>query len=270
MVDICFNDSVGGMLKLVRKQIESTYVLPLGLRLNYANLDGDIIENQVRREIETAKYFTKNVSEDDLEDEYYEFLDEERKKHQKLYQFLTSVQPFRLWLSNTANDYCGLLWFCNMMRDYDNAISVVWCPGYEYDDRTNISSIKSAWEFLNNPYLLVDNIDNAQALSKAQIDAYSREWERVAAENSKLRILIDNTIVSVNDNFFDSIILGFVGHVPEKKVSIMGRILGKWRGCDVAFISERIEHLISAQQIIICEENVDENDCYWERTLALG
>ena len=54
MVDVCFSDSLGGMLKLNRRELGSSYVLPLWLQLNYANLDGDIIEKQVRREIETA------------------------------------------------------------------------------------------------------------------------------------------------------------------------------------------------------------------------
>ena len=101
------------------------------------------------------------------------------------------------------------------------------------------------------------------------IDAYAREWDRIATENAKLRILIDNTIVSVNEDFFDSTILGFVGHTPEKQVHIMGKMLGKWRGCDVAFISERIDHLIATKQIIVCKEEVDEFDCYWQRSIAL-
>ena len=269
MIDICFSDSVGGMLKLVRKEIHSEYVLPLWLRLNYANLDGDVLENQVRREIETAKYFTKTVTENELKEEYTQLLDEERNNHKKLKEFFVAGKSFRLWLSNTANDHCGLFWFCSLIRHCTNNISIVWCPNYEYDRRTNISSIKTDWAMFDNPNLLVNNIDNAQILCKAQIDAYAREWDRIATENAKLRILIDNRIVSVDEDFFDSTILGFVGHTPEKQVHIMGKMLGKWRGCDVAFISERIDHLIATKQIIVCKEEVDEFDCYGQRSIAL-
>ena len=50
----------------------------------------------------------------------------------------------------------------------------------------------------------------------------------------------------------------------------MGKMLGRWQGgCDVAFISERIEHLIEIGKIKVCEEKVDDYDCYWPRTLSL-
>ena len=50
----------------------------------------------------------------------------------------------------------------------------------------------------------------------------------------------------------------------------MGKMLGKWQGCvDVAFISMRIESLIANGKIKVCEEKVDEHDCYWPRTISL-
>jgi hypothetical protein len=89
-------------------------------------------------------------------------------------------------------------------------------------------------------------------------------------ENASLRILIDNTIVGVDDSFFDDIIIGFVKAEPQPQNTIMGKMLGKWQGCvDVAFISMRIEHLIADAKLKVCEEKVDEHDCYWQRTIAL-
>ena len=271
MVDVCFSDSLGGMLKRNRRELGSLYVLPLWLQLNYANLDGDIIEKQVRREIETAKYFTKNITEQELEEEYYELLEEQRTKHQKLTQFIESKQSFRLWLSNIASDRCGLYWFCAQLQNYSNAISVVWCPEYEYNPRLNVSSKQTYWTLLGNPNVLVENINNGRVLCQEEIDAYAREWERLVTENSRLRIFVDNNIVSVSDDFWDNTILKFVSHTPETQVHIMGKMLGKLQGgCDVAFISMRIEHLIAAGKIKVCEEKVDEEDCYWQRTIALA
>ena len=270
MIDICFDDSLGGMLKLSRKELNSSYILPLWLHLNYAKLDGDIIENQVRREIQTAKYFTNYSTEQELEDEYYGLLDEQRSRHQKLSDFIETNRSFRLWLNNAAVDRCGLYWFCSQIQNRKNTVSVVWCPEYEHNRRLNVSSLKTHWTLFENPYILVENVNEGQLLSQAKIDAYAREWERLVAENTNLRILVDNTIISVSDNFWDATILDFVSNSPQAQVRVMGKVQGKLQGCvDVAFISMRIEHLIAAGTIKVCEEKVDEHDCYWSRTIAL-
>ena len=89
-------------------------------------------------------------------------------------------------------------------------------------------------------------------------------------ENASLRILIDNTIVGVDNSFFDNIIMGFVNSEPQPQNTVMGKMLGKWQGCvDVVLISMRIEHLIADGKVKVCEEKVDEHDCYWIRTIAL-
>lgn len=57
---------------------------------------------------------------------------------------------------------------------------------------------------------------------------------------------------------------------PKLQKTVMGKMLGKWRGCDVAFISQRIEFLITENKIKVHEDIVDENDCYWGRTIMLA
>ena len=66
MLDVCFSDSVGGLLIEVRNLIKSD-VLPLDLHFNYGILDGDIIEIQTKRNVDTLKYFYKTVTEKELQ-----------------------------------------------------------------------------------------------------------------------------------------------------------------------------------------------------------
>lgn len=270
MIDICFSDTVAGTLLQIKKDIHSEGVLPLDLHLNYEYIDCDIAKAQAKRNIDTLKYFYKTVTDEELKKEYTKELRSIRSGIKRVEEFLTKGQPIRLWLSNNANDRCGLYWFCHFAKNYSNEISVVICPGYEYSHRTHTAYVQNGWGAFSNPYFVAQFASTAHVLDEHEKAAYVREWSLLVKENAPLRILIDNVVVGVEESFFDSIILSFTKFEPHSQRSIMGNMLGKWQGCcDVAFISMRIERLISEDKIKVCEEKVDDHDCYWPRTIAL-
>ncbi len=270
MIDICFSDSVAGMLKCVKNELKSNGIFPLWMFLNLGNIDcEDLIAEQVRIEVEYDKYFSKNTTEEELEDIYKEELKQERKKFEKIKNFITAGHDIRLWISNTANNRCGLYWMCSFLQNYTNKLSIVVCPGFEYDDVTNKASEKRNWSAYSNPWFVSEFISTARVVCEKERAAYSKRWEELVKENAPLRILIDDVIVGVNEDFFDSSILSFVDVEPKSQNSIMGKMLGKWQCGDVFFISKRIEHLIESNKIEVCENRIGENGCYWGRTIAL-
>ena len=155
------------------------------------------------------------------------------------------------------------------MRSCTNEISIVTCPGYEYSDLTNKTTENRNWAAYSNPYFVAEFVDDTRVVLDDEKSAYSRRWEQIVEENAPLRILIDDVIVGVNEDYFDGIILSYVNNEPIPQKTVMGKMLGKWRGCDVAFISQRIEYLIAENIIKVCEDIVDDNDCYWSRTISL-
>ena len=53
MIDICFSDSVAGMLKCIKSEIKSDGIFPLWMFLNLGNIDcDDLIAKQVRIGVE--------------------------------------------------------------------------------------------------------------------------------------------------------------------------------------------------------------------------
>ena len=270
MIDICFSDSVAGILMQIKKDIHSDGVLPLDLHLNYAHINCDIAEAQVRRNIDLLKYFYKTVTDTELKKEYTKELKSTRSSIRRVEEILTKGQSVRLWLSNTANDRCGLYWLCYFAKNYSSEISIVLCPGYEYSRDVRTAHVQQNWASFSDPDFVKKFAPTARVLDEHEKAAYAREWTLLVKENSLLRVLIDNTIVSVDESFFDGIILGFTKVEPQPQNTVMDKMLGKWQGCcDVAFISMRIEHLIVDGKIKVCEEKVDEHDCYWPRTIAL-
>lgn len=270
MVDICFSDSVAGLLNEIKDSIESDGILPLGLHLNYGLLDCDIIEEQTRREVDTLRYFYKSITDVEIQEEYKKLLEVNKQNQNQLYQLFEDNKEMRLWISNNANDRCGLFWLCHIAKKYTNKVSTVVCPGYAYAYPGKRPYTNRNWA-LCDPKFLIRFSEKLHILSDDEILAYSDSFERLVKENARFRILLDDTVISTDEAFFDNIIIGYLKVEPQTQQSIMGKMLGKWQGgCDVAFISKRIEHLMQSNIIKICEEKVDENDCYWPRTLSLN
>ncbi len=212
MIDICFSDSVGGLLLEVKNIIKSDAIFPLDMHLNYGYLDGDIVEKQTKRNVDTLKYFYKTVTENELQKEYKAELKKANKSQETLRKILSNDQEIRLWLSNNANDRCGLYWMCNLIKDYDTKISIVSCPGYEYDDIKDETKENRKWASFSNPYFMAEFVEKSQVLNKSEILAYAQTWEYIVKENAPLRILIDDSIVGVKDSFFDSIIFNQINN----------------------------------------------------------
>lgn len=270
MIDICFSDSLAGMLKCVRKTIKSDGIVPLFMFLNCGNIDcDDLIAEQLRIDIEYNKYFSKDNTDEKLENIFKEELKQDRKEFEEFKKFIDDGHKIRLWISNTANNRCGLYWLCNFLKTYTNELSIVVCPGYEYDDVNNKTIENRNWSYFSNLDFIAEFVNEARVVNENEKLAYSKRWEELVAENAPLRILIDDVIVSVNEDFFDNSILSFVDAKPKSQNSIMGKMLGKWQCGDVYFISKRIEHLIENNKIKVVEEKTDENGCYWPRTLSL-
>lgn len=270
MIDICFSCTVGDGLFEAGELIQSDGIFPLNLHFNYSRLDCNILKEQAKRNANTIKYMFKTITEAELEEEYAGEISDINDEIEDIEYFLANGHAVRLWLSNTANDRCGLYWFCHFAKDYSNDISIVLCPGYEYIPYLHTAHICNNWALFSNPNFAVKFAPTARILDEHEKSAYAEAWSLLVKENSPLRILIDNTIVGVDEAFFDSIILSFVKLEPQSQRTIIGNMLGKWQGCcDAAFISMRIEHFINNGKIKVHEEKVDENDCYWERTIAL-
>lgn len=118
MLDICFNDSVGGSLMVARTHLESDGVLPLNLHLNYGKLSGDVIATQEQISADDFRNFYPNATPEEVEKEHTKCLRKARRCFKDLAQKLESGQSIRVWVSNTAHDRCNLYWLCHFAKDF--------------------------------------------------------------------------------------------------------------------------------------------------------
>ena len=266
MIDVCFCNSFSGLLKMSTK---SDGVFFLLRDLNYGNLDcDDLIKREAIREADSFKYFYKDITEEEIEKEYKDSLKQRIEYFKKFESFLDEGHDIRLWVSNCARDRCGLFWLCKYLENYSNKLFVVTCPGFEYKSKEEPLIENRIWSSFSNPYFVDECSKDAMLVYDDERKLYAELWDKIIDENAPLRILVNDIIVGVEEDFFDDIILDFVENIPKTQRAVMGNFLGKWFGLNVSFVSKRIEHLISENKIKVCEDVVDDYGCYWVRKIV--
>lgn len=270
MLDICFNDSVGGNLMAAQMYLESDGVLPLNLHLNYGKLSGDVIATQERRTAENLLYYFPNTPPKEIDRNYEKGLRLARQCFKDLEDRLKNEQSLRVWVSNTAQDRCNLYWLCNFAKSYQPKISIVVCPGYEFNSRKNCYVENRNWASFTNHRFMADCAKNAVELTEEEIGQYAKAWEKLVEKDAPLRVLIDDDLVSTDADFFDAVILRHISDTPKSQSSILGNFLSEYIGMDVDFVCSRIDFLLKNNLIKVCEEKVDTQGCCWSRTISIA
>ena len=122
--------------------------------------------------------------------------------------------------------------------------------------------------WLIEPENLLKCIDSAKEINAEEKQYFAEKWHWLVKENSSFRILIEDTVISAEKDFFDSIILNYIPEVPTEQAKIMGEFMGLWKGCLVSLVSARIEYFIKNGLVKVCEEAVNDEGCYWPRKIA--
>ena len=78
MIDVCFSEAFAEKLESIQEEIKSDGIFFLWRFLNIGNIAcEDLIAEQVRTEVQYSKYFTKSITDEELEEgakrliEYY-------------------------------------------------------------------------------------------------------------------------------------------------------------------------------------------------------
>ncbi len=266
MIDICFSRIAEGNLKSFRKDINSEAVFHLGGYFDIGDISEPVQEHYAKEETATLRYFYKDISDEEIANAYKDELKQIRTRHTKFRKHLENGETVRVWICNNANEYCGLYWLCKELQNLNNKLYLVVIPDYEYSFVNKHYTTVYGWGFEEEN--LTAFADNIKELNNGEISYFAREWEVLKKINKQLRILVNGTVVSVDRDFFDSFIFGLIPNTPETQEKIIGKFMGTWPCCLVSFVSERIEKLIENGMVSVCDDAVDANDCYWQRTIV--
>lgn len=218
---------------------------------------GDIkepMESLYRRELIYSMYAQNQWAQDEeIEVELKNAGDFYTKELQRLKDFLDEGESVRIWYSDAPYSRCGLYSLCQILEGYDNQTSAVKLSEYVVCGE-NVVSYHNWGEVSAEEFAAF--LPYEKQLSKEEIRMYAMLWGILIEENSPLRAVINNKVLSVPEDFYDFLIWRWLKDVPVKEARLIGDIIGHSQlGVGDWWYARRIEYYIKQERIQVVEDS---------------
>lgn len=258
MLNVCFGDSECGMLKDALDGEKVTYshrALELG------QIYPEYFEESRREWIDSffavcSKCKRAKIWKDDCK--RFERILDDAKKDKEL----------RIWHASSPHARCGLYHLVYSLQGTDCRIFVVEMPsdvGYRepHCDRSWGEASPTEARYC---------LKLERELTADERNELSLTWERLAEENSELRLNVDGKVTSLPIWYLDEEILSYA---PKDKNFSLGRLVGETLGNCVhavsdGFIAERIESMIDGGELTVVERAKKREDYYSKTVIRVS
>ncbi len=270
MLNVTFSDSLSGCLKMADYYAkESNYEIQ-DLKENlfslYLNLDlGDISEQTFGEKREND--FIKMFGNEDISF-MRKWFNSELKKIDKIEKLVKKGHDIRIWYTERTNEFCGFCWLLSILDIWgveNNKILYVKLPQSILFDNGRYETFAGSGMF--DPELLTQLAMTQRYLTNSYKNYHIRQWQRVQEENAQMRVSINNQLLSVSADFYDSIIISEIGKLGDtfKQAEAIGNCLAKLWVYD-SFVAWRIDKMIEKGLFEIVKE-AKTGSQYYCRTL---
>lgn len=231
----------------------SEEVICLGFMMDIGNIK-EPMESPYRRELIYSMYAQNQWEQDEeIEKELKNAGDVYTKELYRLKDFLDHGEAVRIWYSDAPYSRCGFYSLCQILKEYENEISVVKLPEYITREKEIVSyqswSEVSAEEFAGF-------LSYEKSLSREEVCMYAALWSELVEDNTPLRAVVNGKVLSVPDDFYDFLIWKWLKDVPLKEARLIGNILGYSQiGIGDWWYARRIEYYIEQGKICVIEDS---------------
>ncbi|MBQ1229083.1 MAG: DUF1835 domain-containing protein [Firmicutes bacterium] len=235
-----------------RERLEWESAQPLGgkpqdiyyfdLRLSMGSIAGKVTGDERRAEL--MRLFSIYDESGKLTERHFQeikiFLEQVEEK-------VRCGESVRIWYSDDADDYCGMLWFvselCSRKLPVDKVFMVkVPSWGETIEGRKYFS--RGTQEVNNKDWHMY--AQSQQHVPEKLIELFNDTWIRMQEDNSQLRVIVNGSPASVPENFYDSLIWQAIGFLGEKfrDIQIISKMLNMNVRVDDAWILHRLEQFV--------------------------
>ncbi len=254
MLEVVFNDSEKGLLKHVakinNKLNKNDSVVSIGMGLDY----GDIVEENKRNDDIKLLWQHFNFMK---ENDFNNLFDNIQSDLDLLIDRASKGENICIWKSNNPYSLCGFYYTCYLLKDYACEVSYVDMPEYIILNN-EIVSYNSFSEVAPNNFNLF--LQYEKELTQTLLNYYSSIWENLMVENSPLRAIVNNKLISVPIDFYDTIIRM---NIPDSKFIIASLISDVLEKSNLyvsdSIIAMRIKNMIDTNELIIVSDEDKEN-----------
>ncbi|MBD5112591.1 MAG: DUF1835 domain-containing protein [Ruminococcaceae bacterium] len=265
MIEVLFGENESGAMKYALKQgfILSRDVVCLAFMANIGDISKPLTGEYRRRLIARMLYRKQWGKDVEMKRELKQLGAIYSEQLERLFAYLKSGEPIRIWHCSAPYSMCGLLWLCSLLENYDSDVYSVEMPRVVAVG--NNAHCYSSWgEF--TPESFADFLPLQRKIPRAEIRKNAFDWKRLQSENAPLRAVVNGVVISAPANFYDFLIRKYLTEEPIREAVLIGRILGENPlGIGDWWYALRIDKLIKAGKI----EVVFDSDIKYERVLRL-
>ncbi len=265
MIEIGFNASVTGSLMGARAynglfaNDDFNEIIQLNFILDIGYIDNEIT-GKYRMSIPYLMYSFHDYDEDaliedDTEIEEDSFGTFNNDRWALFNRSLKKCKDVRVWLSDTAEAYCGLLNICEYLERKRVNIYIVECP--LYIPWKCKESFLYAWEQTDSK-AKVQYISGTRKLSKGEVHIYASRWRELKAENMPLRVLVGKSVIGVPEDYYDIFIRKHIPKGQFKEGQLISDIHDEGIIVHFGWIERRIEKMIENGELKIIKDAKDQ------------
>lgn len=231
----------------------SDEVICLGFMLDIGELNQDICGEYRKNLIYSMLNQEQWDSDSEIDKELREAGNVYIRELERLKAFLETGEDIRIWYSRSAYSLCGLYNVCSLLMHYSNRIFVVELPEYSIDKNV-ISSYQNWGEIAAEEFSLF--LEYQREICHMEVKRYAQMWTELVDDNSPLRSLVNNHVISVNEDFYDFLIWKRLTTKPIKEARLIGDIMGYYRiGVGDWWYAKRIQYYIDNGKIEVVEDS---------------
>ena len=170
----------------------------------------------------------------------------------------------RIWLGQTPDAQCGLLFIAHMLNGSGTEIHIVSLPE-QIIGEDNICIKYRGWGEVE-PQLFGTYLENETMLTNEETDLLAKQWEVLKQENAMLRVVENGIVCSADINYYDSLIKREFPESSCKVAFLIGSALGKQNilTSDV-FIAKRVQHFLNTGELVLLQQS---KDGFYSSTIA--
>lgn len=229
MLEVVFNESTKASIKQAKSsnKTEDNYgdfdnIAFIGGYLDIGDISGELNSIEGRKIFD--EFWTNIYSDEKDRDKYF---NEQVKDIDKLLEAAKKNGQVRIWKGNSSSSICGFMFVCSLLKDIDCKIKVVNLPEYIVRDDDVIESFTD-WDSVA-PDRFHKFLSYERELTWIEKNMYSGLWEELRLENAPLRALVNGSLISVPEDFYDHLIIKNIPKGEFKIVELIGVVFGKYQ-----------------------------------------
>lgn len=161
-------------------------------------------------------------------------------------------EAVRIWTDSTPTAACGLLFVADLLVDADCVITIVPLPKNKMSV-FNPTREYGSWSEVERE-LFGRFSNNSRTLTKEDMQALSQQWRKLQMENSPLRVVEEDVVISADEDYYDEYIRKEYPQDTCNIGTLIGKVIANLHVSDW-LIAHRIKALIAQNELKIVDSS---------------